>query len=52
MKYNRLTKKEKEIIEGKATEPAFSGKYDNFYEEGAYLCRRCNNPLFSSLAKF
>lgn len=37
---------------GKGTEPAFSGEYDDFYEEGTYICRRCNAPLFSSKAKF
>lgn len=25
------------MIEGKTTEPAFIGKYDNFYETGAYI---------------
>ena len=52
MAYNALTPKEERIIVHKATEPPFSGEYDNFYEEGTYLCRRCNEPLFSSKAKF
>jgi peptide-methionine (R)-S-oxide reductase len=52
MSYNRLTPKEERIIVHKGTEPPFSGEYDNFYKEGTYLCRRCNEPLFSSKSKF
>jgi len=52
MKYNSLTKDEKQIIEEKGTELPFSGKYDNFYAEGVFVCKRCNNPLFSSKSKF
>jgi peptide-methionine (R)-S-oxide reductase len=52
MKYNNLTTHEKRVIEDKGTEVPFSGEYDNFYEEGTFICRRCNNPLFSSQAKF
>jgi peptide-methionine (R)-S-oxide reductase len=36
----------------KGTEPPFTGEYDDFYEEGTYVCRRCNQPLFSSKSKF
>ena len=36
----------------KPTEAPFSGKYDNFYEDGTFICRRCNTPLFSSKSKF
>ena len=52
MSYNQLTDGQKYIIENKGTEPPFSGEYDNFYEKGTFICRRCNNPLFSSKAKF
>ena len=52
MKYNKLTAEEKRVIENKGTEYPFTGQYDNFYKEGIYVCRRCNNPLFSSKAKF
>lgn len=52
MKYNPLTKKEKHVIENKGTEAPFTGEYDDFYKDGIYICRRCNNPLFSSKAKF
>ncbi|MBI5044812.1 MAG: methionine-R-sulfoxide reductase [Candidatus Levybacteria bacterium] len=49
---NNLTSEESRIIVGKGTEPPFSGEYDNFYKEGTYICRRCNNPLFDSKTKF
>lgn len=52
MKYNSLTNEEKSVIEDKATERQFSGEYDNFYREGIFICRRCNNPLYSSKSKF
>lgn len=40
------------IIENKGTEKPFSGAYDNFYDDGTFICRKCNAPLFSSKAKF
>lgn len=52
MGYNKLTEQEKKIIEEKQTERPFSGEFDNFYKDGIYICRRCNNPLFESKAKF
>ena len=52
MSYNKLTPEEERIIVNKSTEAPFNGKYDNFYEDGTFICRRCNNPLFSSKSKF
>jgi len=52
MTYNQLTPQESHVIEDKGTEMPFSGEYDDFYKEGTYVCRRCNNPLFPSKAKF
>ena len=52
MGYNKLTPEEERIIVHKATEPPFSVEYDNFYEEGMYVCRKCHQPLFSSKSKF
>jgi len=52
MDYNELTNEEKRVIEDKGTEPPFSGEYDDFYEDGTFICRRCNAPLFSAKAKF
>jgi len=51
-KYNPLTEEEEGVIIGKGTEAPFSGEYDNFYQEGTYVCRRCGNPLYDSAAKF
>ena len=52
MNFNTLTSEEKRIIEDKGTEAPFSGEYDNFSDEGIFICRRCDAPLFSSRAKF
>jgi peptide-methionine (R)-S-oxide reductase len=52
MSYNKLTPEEERVIVHKGTEPPFTGEYDNFYEKGTYVCRRCNHPLFSSKSKF
>lgn len=52
MAYNDLTPQEKQIIEGKGTEVPFTGEFDNFFQDGIFICRRCNAPLFSSKAKF
>jgi len=50
--YNKLTEEEKRIIIEKGTETPFTGEYDDFWEEGDFICRQCNNPLFSSKSKF
>ncbi|MCL5432623.1 MAG: methionine-R-sulfoxide reductase [Patescibacteria group bacterium] len=52
MKFNKLTPEEEKIMMDKQTEPPFSGEYDDFYKEGIYVCKRCNNPLYTSSAKF
>lgn len=52
MSYNQLTAEEKQIIEHKGTEPPGTGEYDQFFENGTFICRRCNSPLFSSKDKF
>ncbi len=49
---NKLTPQEERIIVHKGTERPFSGEYDEFFQDGTYVCRRCNNPLFSAEAKF
>lgn len=52
MHYNDLTEQEKNVIEHKGTERPFTGEYDDFYEPGTFICRKCNAPLFSSKSKF
>lgn len=50
--YNKLTAEEQHVIVDKGTERPFTGKYDNFYGTGTYICKRCNTPLFRSKDKF
>lgn len=52
MTFNKLSQQEEHIIVAKGTEPPFTGEYDDFFAEGVYLCRRCNNPLYNSNSKF
>jgi len=49
---NVLTDEEKHVILDKGTERPFSGEYDNFFVPGTFICRQCNEPLFSAKAKF
>lgn len=51
-KLNILTEKEKSVIVEKQTESSFTGEYDSFFEEGTYVCRHCNEPLYKSDSKF
>ena len=41
-----------EITRNQGTEPAFSGKYDQYFEDGIYICVCCNKELFDSKSKF
>jgi peptide-methionine (R)-S-oxide reductase len=52
MDYNKLTPEQERVIVDKATEVPFTGEYDDFFEEGTFICRKCNAPLFSSRSKF
>ncbi len=52
MAYNQLTPEETRVIVGKATEMPFDNEYDDFFQDGTYICRRCNNPLYDAKAKF
>ncbi len=51
-KMNTLTPEEERVIVNKGTEMPFTGEYDEFWEEGSYICRRCETPLYVSNAKF
>ena len=51
-KYNSLTAEEERIIVNKGTEYPFSGEYNNHYETGVYVCKRCEAPLYKSNDKF
>ena len=50
--YNTLNADERYVIEHKGTERPFTGEYDDFYEEGCYICRKCNAELYRSVDKF
>ncbi|MFT8909419.1 MAG: peptide-methionine (R)-S-oxide reductase MsrB [Lentilactobacillus diolivorans] len=49
---NKLTPKQYEVTQQKGTEAPFSGKYDNFYEDGIYVDVVSGEPLFSSKDKY
>ena len=50
--YNDLTPEEERVIVHKGTEMPFTGKYDDFFENGLYVCKRCEAPLYRSEDKF
>jgi peptide methionine sulfoxide reductase msrA/msrB len=50
--YKKLTRHEEQLIVHKGTERPFSGEYNEFFEKGLYLCKRCGFALFESKAKF
>lgn len=52
MKIPPLTPEEKHVLDDKGTEAPFSGKYNDFEEEGIYACRKCGAPLYKSEDKF
>lgn len=52
MNLNYLNEEEKKVIIDKGTEAPFSGYYDNFFEEGIYVCKQCDTPLYKSESKF
>ena len=50
--YNELTDEEARVILNKGTEYAGTGKLLHNKEDGTYICRRCNAPLYRSTDKF
>lgn len=50
--WQSLTPKEAQVIEHHGTEPPYSGDYHDTAENGLYVCRRCQAPLYRSLDKF
>lgn len=49
---NKLNEEEKRIILDKGTEAPFTGEYVNTKENGVYVCRQCDAPLYDSHSKF
>ena len=40
------------ILRKSYTEPAFTGKFNKFYEKGYYVCGGCNSELYNSKNKY
>ena len=51
-KMEPLTPEEERVILHKGTERPFSGKYDQLFSKGTYICRQCGAVLFHSENKF
>lgn len=47
-----LTADEYAMLREKATEKAYKGEYDQFWDSGLYVCKACGNELFYSDTKF
>jgi len=47
-----LSFEEKYVMDGKATEVPFTGKYYAFWEKSIYVCKRCRTALYRSENKF
>ncbi len=52
LRLNKLTPEEERVIVYKGTEAPFSGKYNDFFENGTYVCKQCGAPLYMSSGKF
>jgi peptide methionine sulfoxide reductase msrA/msrB len=50
--FSDLNKEERDIIVDKGTEAPFTGKYNDHFESGVFICRACKNPLYESNTKF
>lgn len=51
-KWQPLTPAEERVIVHKGTEYPFTGEYEDHFEQGIYVCRRCGAPLYRSESKF
>lgn len=52
MEQRSLTPAEESVIVNKGTEAPFSGIYEDHWENGTYVCKRCQAPLYRSTSKF
>lgn len=50
--YRKLTPEEQRVIVNKGTEMPYSGEYEQHFEKGTYVCKRCGAPLYRSEDKF
>jgi methionine-R-sulfoxide reductase len=49
---NKLTPEEARVILYKGTDRPFTGEYTDKFDNGVYVCRQCDNPLYRSDDKF
>ena len=52
MTFNTLTPEEQRVILDKGTESPFTGQYNEHSENGLYVCKQCDAPLYRSEHKF
>jgi methionine-R-sulfoxide reductase len=52
MEFKKLTPAEERVIKYKGTEAPFTGKFNDFYEKGTFVCKRCGASLYRSSDKF
>ena len=50
--WNILTNEEERVLVNKGTEMPFTGEYNDFKLEGEYICRQCEQSLYTSADKF
>ena len=48
----QLTDEQYYVTQQKGTERPFTGKYNNHFEDGTYVCVVCGEPLFESTTKY
>ncbi len=50
--YNELSKLERFVIQDKGTEQPGTGRFENSFDNGTYICRQCNAALYHASSKF
>lgn len=50
--WNKLSQEEGRVILKKGTEMPFTGEFNDFYKEGTFVCRQCEQHLYTSSDKF